>query len=243
VIAHRGACLRAPEDTLAAFRLAMALGADGVELDAKLTLDGAVAIIHDPTLDRTTDGTGPVSARTRAELKALDAGSSFSPEFAGERIPILDEVFAELGAKSLINVEMTNYASPRDSLPERVVELVFTFGLESRVLLSSFNPFALRTARRLAPDLPLGFLLGPGQPLWMRALFPRISPHESYHLHDTLITEGAARRAHRAGRKFIPWTVNDPDRIRWLLKQGADAIITDAPDLALEIRKDVRQGS
>lgn len=242
MIAHRGACRRAPEDTLAAFQLAMTLGADGVELDAKLTLDGAVVIIHDPTLERTTDGTGPVATRTLAELKALDAGSHFSSEFAGERIPTLDEVFEKLNAGSLINVEMTNYATPRDALPERVIDLVRRSRAESRVLLSSFNPIALRTARRLAPDLPLGFLIGSEQPLWMRFLFPWISPHESYHVHDTLIREGAARRARRAGRKLIPWTVNDPVRIRWLFEQGADGVITDVPDLALEMRRDVFGG-
>jgi glycerophosphoryl diester phosphodiesterase len=224
---------------MAAFRLAIALGADGVELDAKLTRDGEIVIIHDPTLERTTDGTGRVGAYGLAELKALDAGSKFSPAFSGERIPTLDEVFGELGGNTLINVEMTNYATPRDALAERVVERVRCFGVEDRVLLSSFNPLALRTARRLAPELPLGFLLGPGQAFWMRVIFPRVSPHESYHLHDSLITRGAARRAHRAGRRFIPWTVNDPIRIRWLLEEGADAIITDAPVIALEVRQDV----
>ena len=239
VIAHRGACLRAPEDTLAAFRLAIEMGADGIELDAKLSADGEVVIIHDPTLDRTTDGSGPVGARTLQELKALDAGASFSPEFAGERIPTLDEVFEALGGRCVINVEMTNYASPRDMLPHRVVAVVRRFQVENRVLLSSFNPFALRSAKRLAPDLPLGLLLGPGQPWWMRLVFPLIAPHESLNLHDSLVREETPRRLRRAGRKFIPWTVNNAERIRWLLSAGVDAIITDAPDGALEIRKDV----
>jgi glycerophosphoryl diester phosphodiesterase len=175
-------------------------------------------------------------------VRALDAGTRFSLEFAGERVPTLDEVFAELGGRLLLNVEMTNYVTPRDALPQRVVELVRRHTLERQVLLSSFNPVALRAARSLAPELPLGYLLGPGQPRWMGLLFPLISPHESYHLYDRLIREGSARRAHRAGRKFVPWTVNDPARIRWLLEQGADGIITDAPDIALEVRRDVVAG-
>jgi glycerophosphoryl diester phosphodiesterase len=239
VIAHRGASLRAPENTLAAFRLAADIGAEGIELDAKLTRDGQVVILHDSTLDRTTDGSGPLALRSLEELRALDAGSKHSGDFAGERIPTLEDVFAEIGPRLLINVEMTNYASPRDPLPRRVVELVRRHGLEERVLLSSFNPAALRTARATAPGLPLGLLLGPGQPAWMGFLFPLVSPHESYHLHDRLIREKSIRLAHRAGRKLIPWTVNDPARIRWLLEVGADGIITDDPGLALEARRDV----
>jgi glycerophosphoryl diester phosphodiesterase len=242
VIAHRGACLRAPENTLAAFRRAAELGADGIELDAKLTRDGQVVILHDATLDRTTDGQGPLQGYSLAEIRKLDAGSGFSQEFAGERIPSLDEVFAELGRKLLINVEMTNYTTPRDELPRRVVDLVRHHGLESRVLLSSFNPFALRAARAAAPELPLGFLFGMGQAKWMGVLFRLIAPHVSYHLHDPLVHETSARRAHRAGRKLIPWTVNDPARLRWLFRHEVDAIITDAPDMALEVRRDVFPG-
>lgn len=242
MIAHRGACLRAPENTLAAFQLAAELGAEGIELDAKLTRDGHVVILHDATLDRTTDGHGNLRDFSLAEVRELDAGSRFSQEFAGERIPMLDEVLAELDRKLLINVEMSNYASPRDALPRRVVELVRRHHMERRVLLSSFNPLALRTARSVAPELPLGYLLGPGQPKWMGVLFPLLSPHESYHLHDRLIGQTSVRRAHRAGRKFIPWTVNDPARIRWLFEQEVDAIITDAPDVALEVRQDVFRG-
>jgi glycerophosphoryl diester phosphodiesterase len=216
--------------------MALEIGADGIELDAKLTGDGEVVIVHDPTLDRTTDGSGPVGTRTLRELKGLDAGSRFSPAFAGERIPTLAEVFEALGGRCLINVELTNYASPRDSLPERVVDLVRSFHLEAKVLLSSFNPLALRAAWRHAPELPRGLLFGPKQAGWTRLAFPVIAPHESLHLHETLIRDGTVQRSHHAGRKIVPWTVNRPERIRWLLSQGADAIITDVPEKALEAR-------
>src|SRR5512136_697214 len=104
-IAHRGASAAAPQNTLAAFRKAVELGADGVELDVQLSADGAVVVIHDFTVDKTTDGTGRVAAKTLAELKALDAGSRFSPQFAGERIPTLAEVFEAIDGKLLVNVE------------------------------------------------------------------------------------------------------------------------------------------
>jgi glycerophosphoryl diester phosphodiesterase len=239
VVAHRGACLRAPENTLAAFRLAVDLGADGIELDAKLTADGQVVIVHDTTLDRTTDGSGPVAGRTLRELKALDAGSRFSAPFAGERIPTLAEVFESLGQRCLINVELTNYASPRDSLPQRVAQLVRDFHLEARVLLSSFNPIALRAARRRAPELPLGLLVGPTQAGWTRRVFPILAPHEAFHPHESLIREETVRSLHRGGRKVVPWTVDRPERIRGLLSQGVDAIITDDPEVAREVRDGV----
>src|SRR5512136_1224893 len=104
-IGHRGASAAAPQNTLAAFRKAMELGADGVELDVQLSADGAVVVIHDFTVDKATDGTGRVAAKTLAELKALDAGSRFSPQFAGERIPTLAEVFEAIDGKLLVNVE------------------------------------------------------------------------------------------------------------------------------------------
>lgn len=97
VIAHRGACRRAPENTLPAFRLAFDLGADGIELDTKLTSDGQVVVVHDQTLERTTDGKGRVVDQDLAQLKRLDAGASFSGEFVGTRIPTLAEVFEAVG--------------------------------------------------------------------------------------------------------------------------------------------------
>jgi glycerophosphoryl diester phosphodiesterase len=239
VVAHRGACLRAPENTLAAFRLAVDIGADGIELDAKLTADGEIVIVHDTTLDRTTDGSGPVGGRTLRELRALDAGSSFSTAFAGERIPTLTEVFESLGQRCLINVELTNYASPRDSLPQRVAQLVRDFHLEARVLLSSFNPIALRAARARAPEIPLGLLVGPTQARWTRWAFPILAPHHALHPHESLIRDGTVQRLHRGGRKVVPWTVDRPERIRGLLTQGVDAIITDDPRAALEVRDGV----
>jgi hypothetical protein len=145
------------------------------------------------------------------KAQALDAGASFSPNSPGAH-PTLDEVFDALGGRCVINVEMTNYASPRDMLPHRVVAVVRRFQVENRVLLSSFNPFALRSAERLAPDLPLGLLLSPGQPWWMRLVFPLIAPHESLNLHDSLVREETPRRLRRAGRKFIPWTVNNAEK-------------------------------
>src|SRR5512140_263558 len=123
VFAHRGASAHAPENTLASFDLAFAQGADAIELDAQLTADGEIVVFHDATLDRATDGTGRLSQKTLAELRALDAGSSFSPKHRGEKIPLLEEVFDAVGKKLFINVELKNYHAPRNDLVPRVCEL------------------------------------------------------------------------------------------------------------------------
>src|SRR6266508_4216831 len=138
IFAHRGASAHAPENTLAAFELALAQQADGIELDVKLSSDGQVVVCHDSTVDRTTDGKGRIKDLPLAELKKLDAGSFFSEKFHGEKIPTLEEVFESVGKRTFINVELTNYNSPRDQLVETVCMLVKKCGLQQRVMFSSF---------------------------------------------------------------------------------------------------------
>ena len=235
VIAHRGASVYAPENTIAAFRQAAEFGADAVELDAKLTSDGQVVVHHDRTLDRTTTGTGPLKARTLEELQHLDAGSHFSLSYAGERIPTLTEVFRAVADRLLINIELSNYASPFDLLPEIVVKLVQGFGLEKRVLLSSFNPIGLMKARKLAPEIPLGLLVAATEPRWQRAFFNLITPREAIHPSMALVSEGMIEGQHRKGCWVNVWTVNELEDIQRLVHLGVEGVITDVPDLAREV--------
>ncbi|MGH2628831.1 MAG: glycerophosphodiester phosphodiesterase, partial [Anaerolineales bacterium] len=209
VVGHRGAPRYAPENTLAGFRRAADLGADGIELDAKLTADGVVVCHHDRTLERTTDGRGRVLDWTWESLRRLDAGSHAGPAFAGEPIPSLEQVFGELGNRLLFDVELTNYGSPWDRLPEAVVRLVERFGLERKVLLSSFNTIALRRSARLSPRLPLGLLLRQDQGGLRRGVFPWITPHEALNLGESLAAPAVARRLVRRGKRVFVWTVND----------------------------------
>jgi glycerophosphoryl diester phosphodiesterase len=232
VIAHRGASLVAPENTLAAFRLAVELGADAIELDAKLTRDGHVVVHHDQTLERTTDGRGRLSDRSLDEIKQLDAGSYFKPSYTGERIPTLEEVFAEFGGRILINVELTNYASPVDDLPEIVVNLIQKHRLEDRVLLSSFNPLALRKSKRLAPSLPLALLTMPKEPRWVRLMKDWMTDCIFIHPHKDLIKGNIISSMQIKERKVNVWTVNEPALILSLVEQGVDGVITDDPALA-----------
>jgi len=232
-IAHRGASAAAPPNTLAAFRRAAELGADGIELDAHLSADGAVVVIHDFTVDSTTDGSGRVAGMTLAALKELDAGARFDPAFAGERIPTLEEVFAAVGRQLLINVELKTMSFQDSGLERRVVELVERHGLAEWVLLSSFPPAAIRRARRLAPHLPIGFLYETA-PLsrlarLLAALMPGLHP-DAIHPHWTMVRPSVVHRAHRRGRRVVTWTVDEPDTMRRLTGWGVDAIITNYPD-------------
>src|SRR5262249_4010347 len=138
IFAHRGASAHAPENTLAAFELALEQNADAIELDVKLSADGHAIVIHDPLVDRTTGSHGRVKDLPLQELRALDAGSLFSEKFRGEKIPLLEEVFEAVGKRMLINVELTNYSTPRDQLVETVCMLVKKCGLREHVLFSSF---------------------------------------------------------------------------------------------------------
>lgn len=242
MIAHRGAARIAPENTLAAFQAAAEMGTDAIELDARLSADGAVVVHHDLTLDRTTDGTGSVSSRSLAHLQALDAGAKFAPRFAGERIPSLDDVCEALGRRVLINIELKNYESVLDRLAEAVVRVVRRHGLERRVLLSSFNPFALWTARRLAPDIPRGLLVWPGQKGWVQASLRRLTAFEAYHPQDSMIDRMTIADQHARGRRVNAWTVNDLGRMRELLLLGCDGLITDVPDVARQAVRDVADG-
>lgn len=233
-IAHRGASAVAPPNTLAAFRRAAELGADGVELDVHLSADGIPVVIHDFTVDATTDGTGRVQDLPLAALKELDAGSRFDPAFVGERIPTLEEVFAEVGGRLLINVELKSMpGNDYPGLEETVAALIRRHGLAERVLVSSFHPLALRRFRRAMPEVPVGFLYETA-PLsrlarFLAALLPGLRP-EAVHPWWGMITPAVVRQAHARRRRVVAWTVDDPEAMARLVEWGVDAVITNYPD-------------
>jgi len=234
VIAHRGASMYAPENTFAAFDLAVAMGADAIELDTMLSADGTPVVIHDQTLERTTDGNGNISSKMVDEIKLLDAGSFFDKRFAGERVPTLEEVFSTVGQKIMINVELNNYASPFDRLPEIIVDLIRKNDLSERVLLSSFNPITLMRAQRAGPEIRRAALFGRG-PQFVRFIFEAFTTYSSVHPEVSLVNQKTVSRHHDAGQKVNVWTVNDETEMMKLLSMGVDGLITDAPDLAKEV--------
>jgi glycerophosphoryl diester phosphodiesterase len=231
-IGHRGASAAAPQNTLAAFRRALELGADGVELDVHLSADGMPVVMHNFDVDETTDGTGQVADKTLAELKELDAGSKFAPQFAGERIPTLAEVFEALEGKLLVNVELKDISPKGVGLEAAVAEVVRQCGMESKVLFSSFNPFALRRTQSLAPEIPSGLLYAHGLPIYLRrAWFAPFTPHEARHPHAEMTDARLVKWCHARKLRVNVWTVNEPDEMKRLISLGVDGIITDVPDV------------
>ena len=162
VAAHRGARRLAPENTLAAFSAAIDSGALGIELDVHLSADGRVVVIHDDLLDRTTDGQGPVSEVSYDDLRKLDAGSWWSAEFSGERLPLLEEVFELAQSQTVLHVELKGQAV--DTLAAEVVNLARRFSASQRVLAMSFNLEAVLAVRRLAADIPALPIVGKALP-------------------------------------------------------------------------------
>lgn len=236
ICAHRGSSAHAPENTLAAFSLALEQHADAVELDAKLTVDGEIIVIHDQTVDRTTGAHGRVRDLTLAQIKALDAGSWKGPQFSGEPIPTLDEVFQTVGGKCFINVELTNYATPNDALVDRVIELIHRHKLEESVFFSSFHPVNLLKAARLAPETPSGILSTPGGSGWIaRSFVGRWFAPWAVHPYYADIDAQYVERQHSIGRLVNVWTVDAPEDIRKMIEFGVDGIITDDPVLARNI--------
>ncbi len=236
VFAHRGASAQAPENTLSSFNLALQRGSDAIELDAKLSADGEIVVFHDPSVDRTTNGTGRLSKKTLAELRELDAGSCFSDRFRGEKIPLLGEVFEAVGGKLFINVELTNYATPHDDLVEKVCELVRRHSLESSVIFSSFLAGNLKIAARLLPEVPRGLLALDGwKGAWARSFGFTFGEYAALHPYLTDVDARQVQRVHKLQRRIHVWTVNGSRDLKRLKDQGVDGVFTDDPQLALHV--------
>lgn len=222
---------------MAAFELALAQGADGIELDAKLSSDGHVVVIHDATVDRTTGRHGRVKDMSLAELRTLDASTFFAEKYRREKIPTLEEVFEALGKHIFVNVELTNYNTPGDHLVESVCMLVKKFSLQKQVLFSSFFASNLSKARGLLPDVPRGLLAFNG-PLgaWARSFGFAFGKYQALHPNLKDVTPQQVQRVHRLRRRVHVWTVNRAEDLRRLFHWDVDAIFTDEPQLAVDVR-------
>lgn len=238
ILAHRGALYEAPENTVPAFQRALARGADGVELDVTLSADGAVVVIHDDTLDRTTSGSGLVSTHTLAELKQLEAGEWFTYDFLGVRIPTLAEVFEALPGGAVINIELKpSLSRPVNDLPAAVLRVVRAAQAERRVLYSSFNPLALWQLWWLGvPKRQLALIQSDA--LAERAIgraAEGAAPMGAVHPPGSIVTAADVKRFATHGWRVNTWLAasaqEDEDSLRALVALGVDGIITNRPDL------------
>lgn len=230
IFGHRGASRYAPENTLAAFDLAISQGAKAFELDTMLTSDGVPVVIHDHTLDRTTNGTGEVGQKTAKEIRKLTAGSYFSAEYKDEKVPLLEEVLKRYRDGILINIELKNHHSPKDDLARIVLGMVESYGMLDKVLFSSFMPRNLKILRSLQPNAKVALLTPYGilGIIFRSFIFRHRSP-EIIHPPFKDVTRNTIDREHLRGRCINVWTVNDLQTAKNLIEWGIDGIITYDP--------------
>ena len=236
VIAHRGASTHAPENTLAAFKLAESQGAPVIELDVQLSADGEVVVFHDCSVSRTTDGSGRIRHHTLKELKSFHAGSEFGSAYPDIKIPTLNEVFNNLNPSTFVNIELKNINSPLDVLPAKVAKIIQNHRADNRVLISSFNPIALKRMEQYLPTVPRGLLLHKPAHVDLCIFFPRlISGYQSINISFSCITEYRVITLHSLGKKVFTYTLNHPEDIKHALNCGVDGFFTDDPALGLRI--------
>ena len=238
VIAHRGSSGTAPENTLLAFRRAVESGADWLELDVRRTADDGLVVFHDRTLNRTTDGRGPLIRRTVEELRSLDTGRWFSHRYAGERMPTLSMVLEKIPSRVGINVEVKTDGDPhwRSRTAQTLVEILRERGRGRPILVSSFNHRFLKQLHMIAPTVRIGVL---AMPLRDAGLLP------SYFVRTvgaaTFVCSRASLRkrhvhdAHRHGMKVYVYGVNSARHLSRPRRFGVDGVITNYPALMLRL--------
>src|SRR5262245_55703092 len=228
VIAHRGASARAPENTIAAFELAIDLGADAIGLEVHLSKDGHPVVIHDFSLERTTDGAGAVRDHTVRELKRLDAGGWRGRGFRGQRVQTLLEVLERFRGRARFWIELAGGSDLYPGIEEKVVSAMEIYEVVDRALLVSFDQAALLQIRGLAADLRLGAQLDhpPVDPaMFAPGFIQAICPSAR------VLDEAEAARIRQAGLDCYVWTVNEPAQMDRLVTWGVSGIVTDRPDV------------
>ncbi|MFC4104310.1 glycerophosphodiester phosphodiesterase [Paenibacillus xanthanilyticus] len=238
VIAHRGASGYAPENTMAAFELAVEMKADYLELDVHLSKDGELVVLHDETLERTTDGAGMVKERTWAELSALDAGGKFDPAYAGERIPLLREVLDRYAGRIGILIELKKTAL-YPGIEEKLAELIEDYDVAARalqagqaspIMIQSFDRESVRLLAKRLPDIPRAVLIHPDEhPLSPSTLADLATYADYINCYFEVLDRKLIRDIHALDRKVMAWTLRDEREMERIARLGVDGIITDYP--------------
>ena len=234
VWAHRGASGYRPENTMEAFELAIRQGADGIELDVHTSADGELIVMHDETVDRVTDGTGLIGEKTLAQLRELKVSTAAEPEGI-YRIPTLSEVLDLMRSTDMmVNIELKNSICFYPGMEEKILKAVKEMKMEEQLIYSSFNHYSLLQLKQLDNQVQTGILFSDGwvnpamyaKKLGINAVHPAV-----YHLKYPQFRE----EVERAGLKMHVWTADKPEHIKLVKEAGAEAVITDYPDRALEL--------
>ena len=240
IIAHRGDVANAPENTISAFRAALELGADGIELDVRLTRDEKLVVFHDRRLDRTSNGKGPVNHRTQEEVRSLDAGSWYSPRFKGEHPPTLDEVFESLPADFLINVEMKVIIKGMRLIAHGVAEVVRRHARWDSTLVASFNPIALWELRKIEPKISRGYIWSKYHPFPIRSrCFSPLVQADWYDPANDSYNPKLHRKFRARGARVLAWDLDFDRDMEKMAAARLEAIVTDSLQAMLEGKRDL----
>ena len=238
VIAHRGFSAIAPENTLISFQKAIEIGADMIEFDVSLSKDGIPVVIHDKTLNRTTNSKGKVEDFTLEELKSFDAGSWYKPSFTGEKIPTLEEVILLAKGKIMLNIEIKKHSVKRkikiNGLEHKIVNLLEKHGMIDEVLISSFSKMAIQRIKEFNPEIPVAYLYRFGINLRLINSFDKLGIY-SFNQGKRSFSKKSIQDIHLKGIKLNIYTVNQKREMKKFIKNGVDGIITNHPDKLLAV--------
>ena len=231
VFAHRGASAHAPENTLPAFELAAAMGADGIEFDVQITSDHKLIIHHDLTLGRTEDASGRLRDWTFEDLRMLDVGSWFDSSYAGVQMPTPEEVVDAVGDRLLLNFEIVSNSLRLDGSEMLMVEIIQRRNLFDRAMISSFNPLVLRAVRKIEPRIMIGALWAADLPWILRSSWwRRLLRPDALHPSFDLVTADRVAHTHARGQRLHTWTVNESEDIARMKQLQVDMIMGDWVD-------------
>jgi len=237
IIAHRGYRAKYPENTLGAFKAALEAGAAMIELDVSLSYDRKLVVIHDATLQRTTNGNGPVNGLTLEELKQLDAGSWFHNDFAGERLPELIEVLELVDGRALLNIEIKSNAyepnHPLDAIERQVLQLMRQKKARDYILISSFNIFILEQLAKFKDAPPLALISKSPADRHTVEMCTRIDAY-SWHPEYLVLTRDQIDMMHAAGIRVFPYNMKSQAEFNRMLSMGVDGVITNDPVEAMK---------
>jgi len=223
-IAHRGASALAPENTLASFEKAIELGFDYIEIDVRLSKDKQLVVIHDANVMRTTDGEGLIEDLTVKEIKKLDAGSWFSPAYAGERIPLLNEVLKEVSGKTGIIIEMKSPEN-QPGMTEILANMLNSFKPDNEIKVQSFHINEIKKFHQLAPEIPAGLLLSKHLDLFHLASYREFASFLS--VHHLLLSKSFINQAELFGYEIYSWTISKQYQFADMQRLGVHGIISD----------------
>lgn len=229
IMAHRGASVKCPENTLSAFRQAIDDKADWIELDVQMTGDGVVICTHDPNLRRVTGENRKVSSMTYEEIQKLDAGAFFSEEYTGEKIPTLEEVMELAAGKIKLNIEMKP-TGDEVGFEEEVIRIIYQYAMEYDCMICSMNYDTLRRVKELAPNITTTYVLS-----MMYSTVWDLEAVDAYSIHYMMITPNLVYQIKSAGKDIYAWTVNDEKSMELMLERGVDGLITDDSLLATKV--------